>query len=77
MIFKMYLILFLLVPCTNGFAFEYKDYEHTFKEKLIDQSIVFGGHLTGYLLTQQKTIKKEGSFENMERNIFWRVLPVL
>jgi hypothetical protein len=58
------LLITLLLLSSHSYSsyFDYTDRDHTKSEVFIDQSIVFSGHLSGYLLTQGDAIDKEGSW---------------
>ncbi len=54
--------LFLCGEAQSSY-FDYTDKDHSVRQVIVDQGIVFSGHLTGYLLTQNKTIEQEGSWK--------------
>lgn len=69
-ILLIFFIFVAIISLNDATAIEYQDKDHTFKEILYDQGIVFSAHTTGYILTQYETIRTEGSFDNYEDNFF-------
>ncbi len=67
---KKFQALILLFTALNGGAQElqYINKNHSVGDVLTDQTLVFGGHALGYVVTQWNTARREGSADSYKEN---------